>query len=155
MNPRAPSDLREWRHVDTLPGDIRRWMSGPLVVCSSLSSMDPPDGVGAPIPQWLVSVSHGGKRASDKQLRRALRAFGMTGAEEDNHHPGVSRAFFLVCDPARRVTCECKVTEDVITEPDGFRWTNPKPETGEQCRGCEYAAIHGQPCPIHSKDIQR
>lgn len=131
------------------------WVNGPLRVLSSADIMDAPDGSGDAIPHWLISVTRNGQRARDEDTQKMLRAFGMVGADEDNHHPGQSRAFFMPCDPARRVGCECKVTEQTIVEPDGYRWTTPKPETGEQCRGCEHALIFGGACQFHGLNFER
>jgi hypothetical protein len=117
-------------------------------VISSLVDADLPDGSGVG-PQWHVSVSARGKRPDDRQVRRALKAFGLVGAEEDNHHPGIARHFWRPVDPAHRVDCKCKATEEIITEADGYRWTNPKTSTTETCRGCDIAPVTGKPCPIH------
>jgi len=108
--------------------------------------MEAPDGSGDVIPQWLVSVTKRGKRPTDAEVERALEAFDMTEAEEDNHGPGNSRSFFLVVDPARRVDCECKVDEAVVTETDGYKWSTPKDGA---CSGCEYVGITGKACPVH------
>jgi hypothetical protein len=137
------------RLVDAV-GTRFMWQSGPILVASSLIVAEMPDGNGTG-EQWLVSVSANRKRPKPHHVRRALRAFDMTAAEEDNHEPGVARKFFLVVDPARRVDCECKTTEETIVEPDGFRWSNPKRESGEECRGCQYQRLlGGKPCPIHA-----
>jgi hypothetical protein len=93
-----------------------------------------------------VSISNHGKRAKQKQIRRALRAFGMVGAEQDNHHPGNVRSFWRPLDPERRVDCQCKVDEQIIVEPDGYTWTNP---VDGDCRGCELEQLMGRPCPLH------
>lgn len=151
--PKRPAG-REWERLPDQAGpggtSIERWRSGPIVVGSSIQLTDAPDGRGDQLPQWLVSVSNTGKRPKPHHVRRALRAFGMVGSESDAHHPGVAVHYWLVCDPSRRVTCQCKSDEDLVVEPDGYRWTNPKPETGEACRGCEYEHDFGRPCPIHS-----
>lgn len=126
------------------------WQSGPVRVVSSLDVAEMPDGSGESGPQWHVSVTTKGKRPKPHHLARALKSFGMADAEEDNHHPGAARHFFLVCDPKRRVACECKATEVTVVEADGYRWTNPTPESGEACRGCEWAETHDTPCPIHT-----
>jgi hypothetical protein len=139
----------DWRELPSLLANgvtIHVFQSGPIRVTSSVQIAEMPDGNGTG-PQWLVSVSHHGKRPKPHHVSRALRAFGMTGAEEDNHHSGNARHFFLVCDPSRRVACECKSTETVIVERDGYRWSNPK---DGPCRGCEGAPLTGRPCPIHT-----
>jgi hypothetical protein len=121
------------------------WQKGPICVLSALNIAELPDKSGLG-PQWHISISRRGKRPRPTDIRSALRAFGMATAEEDNHHPGVARHFWLPIDPAHRVDCECKVDEEVITESDGYRWTNPRDEA---CRGCEYERMTGRPCLIH------
>ena len=152
---RAPVG-RGWRFRETITypelvaGRVRKadvWDRSGLRVLSELAYADLPDGAGVG-PQWFVSVSYRRKRAPEKLVQRALRAFRMVGAEEDNHHPGVARGFWLPVDPAHRVDCECKVSELTITEPDGYRWQNAR-DPGA-CRGCEYAELFGKPCPIHA-----
>ena len=98
--------------------------------------------------QWHISVTRRGERPTATDVLKALRAFGLVGAEEDNHHPGAARHFWLVVDPARRVTCDCKEDEVTVREPDGYTWTNPQPGEGE-CRGCEMQKLLGKACPIH------
>lgn len=127
----------------------RAFVRGRLTVTTSLDNAELPDGSGVG-PQWHIAISGGGVRPTDEQIRRALHDFEMVGAEEDNHHPGIARHFFLVVDPAKRVDCQCKATEDVRVEPDGYSWTNPKPETGEECRGCEWQRLFNKPCPVHT-----
>jgi hypothetical protein len=128
-----------------LPG-ARAWQLGRTCVLSSLAMMElPRGGVG---PTWLISISRQGRRPQPDDIERALRAFGMVGAEEDNHHPGNARHFFMPVDPSQRVDCECKATETVIADTDGYTWTNPK---DGPCRGCELQASLGKPCPLHSK----
>lgn len=147
----------EQRPTDGLPRNlvakahgVSAWQYGPTCVLSALVDAELPDKSGTG-PTWHISVSRMGKRPKDHDLRRALRAFQMQEAEEDNHHPGNARHFFLSVDPAHRTDCECKETEDRLTEPDGYRWQNPKPGHGE-CRGCELAQVTGRPCPIHGAE---
>lgn len=126
------------------------WARGTVRVMSELANVELPGSGGAVGPTWHVSVSRLGKRPKRRDVDHALTDFGMRGAEEDNHHPGGARHFFLPVDPAFRGVCECKTTEDVIVEPDGYRWTNPKAHAVEGCRGCAFArAFGGKPCPIH------
>jgi len=152
LAPKQPRG-REWTRLpDVRPPDgsiVQRWSSGPILVTSGIHNTELPDGRGERGPQWLIGISAQGKRPKPHHVRRVLRAFGMKEAEEDNHEPGVARKFFLVVDPTRRVDCECKDTEETIVEPDGFRWSNPRPGEGP-CRGCAYEAQFGRPCPIHA-----
>jgi hypothetical protein len=147
---KAPAG-REWEHVCTQHRDgvtIEHYRLGLIYVTSSLQDAESPTGNGT-VPQWLVAISATGKRPKAHHVRRALRAFGMVGAELDSHHPGVACHYWLPVDPAHRVDCQCKTDEDTIVEPDGYRWQNPRAGEGE-CRGCELEALLGRPCPIHT-----
>jgi hypothetical protein len=129
-----------------------RFHRGHVVVVSSLDLASLPDGSGQEGLQWHVSISFNRKRVKDNLVRMVLREFGMVGAEEDNHHPGLARHFWIPVDPTRRVDCECKTTETVIVERDGYPWTNPTPDSGEACRGCEWARSglgKARPCSVH------
>lgn len=151
---RPKAEARGWVEV-TVPAMLRldrsvlaasAWFREKVTVLSTLTLADYPAGRGVGT-QWHVSVARGIKRAKPAEVAAALRAFGMAGAEEDNHHPGAARHFWLPVDPAHRVACECKATETTIVDPrDGYTWTNP---TEGPCRGCEFAAVLGRPCPIH------
>lgn len=136
-----------WTRVSAAPaGTGSVWRSGPITVVSTLDQAELPNrsGIG---PQWHVSITRKGTRPHATDVRRALRAFRMVGAEEDNHHPGAARHFWVVCDPAHRVSCECKEDEVTVTDPDGYRWQNP--EDAAECRGCEWERMTGKPCRLH------
>lgn len=144
---------RDRAPVATIPDGVvcRR---GKLVVVSTLDVAELPDGSGEVGPQWHVSISiddlRRPRRATDEECERTLRDFDLVGAEEDNHEPGRARHFWLPVDPARRVECECKTTDEVIVEPDGHRWSNPRDATPETCHACRAARlIQGLSCPIH------
>lgn len=141
---RRPSG-HEWSRVAVSPTGST-WRSGPITVVSTLDLAELPDRAGAGL-QWHVSITRGGRRPHATDVRRALRAFRMVGAEEDNHHPGAARHFWIVVDRAHRVECECKEDEVTVVEPDGYRWQNP--EDAAECRGCEWQLITGKPCSIH------
>lgn len=134
--PRAPKS-HLWTRGGANPQGCVIWRRGPLTVLSSCSVMDLPDGSGEQGPTWLVSITRAGERASDREVRRMLRDFGMDGAR---------------ADPARRVDCECKESETVVVEPDGYAWSNANEP--EACRGCEHQrtmAALGKtaPCRFH------
>lgn len=142
-----------WTDVsDRLPpipaSAISAWTNGHAFVISAIADMTAPDGSGDVIPQWHVSITEHSARPSERVLRVALAAFDMTGSEEDNHHPGRARHFFLPVDPARRVDCECKADETTVCDVDGYTWTNP---AEGPCRGCEHARVFGTPCPLHAR----
>lgn len=147
---RAPNDPLQWqrRPVPRLPNAIDQaaYQSGPICVISALEMAESPRGTGETIPQWHISITDRGRRPKPNHVRRALRAFGMVGAEEDNHHPGMARNFWQPVDPAHRVDCECKEEDVIVKEPDGYTWSNAR--DGE-CRGCELERIMGRVCPIH------
>lgn len=125
---------------------VSRWQRGAVIVVSALEDAELPGASGA---TWHVSISRMGKRPRPRDVEHALRDFDMRGAEEDNHHPGVARHYFQPVDPAYRGLCECKTTEDVVVERDGYTWTNPKLDAVEGCRGCEFERLQHKPCPIH------
>lgn len=98
--------------------------------------------------QWLVSASRNGRdeRPTDDDLRRVIDAFGMPAHDEDNHHPGVARHLWCPLDPEYRSACECKLTETLVVEPDGYEWSN---DESDGCRGCELERTTGLPCTVH------
>lgn len=126
-----------------------RWQRGSVIAISALEVVELPGGDGAAGPTWHLSVSRMGRRPKARDIEHALRDFGLVGAEEDNHHPGNARHFFQPVDPAFRGICECKTNEDVVVDPDGYTWTNPKANAVEGCRGCEFERLRGKPCPVH------
>lgn len=137
---------------DSMTLAASRWKRGSVLAISTLDLAELPGGGGEAGPTWHLSVSRAGKRPRPRDVDKALRDFDMREAEEDNHHPGVARHFFLPVDPAFRGVCECKTTEDVIVEPDGYTWTNPKPnDFKEGCRGCDFERLRGKPCPLHRR----
>lgn len=150
---RRPSS-REWTETDVpvfLRRDphtiaISRWERGTVVALSALVRCELPDGSGRVGLTWHASVSRRGKRPLPRDVEHFRRDFGLLGAEEDNHHPGAARHYFMPLDERERRDCECKATETTLTEKDGYRWTNPK---DGPCRGCEYARLSGKPCPVH------
>lgn len=151
LRERQPPPRSGWIEVET-PLQVRAsslaassWVSGPVRVISTLIVADLPDGSGAG-EQWHVSIARKNKRPKPTDVRRALRALGLVGAEEDNHHPGNARHFFLPVDPAKRGDCECKTTETVIVQDDGYRFTTPK---DGPCSGCSLEEITGKSCMIH------
>lgn len=164
-SPRQPRELLPctpgWREIPTgawgdgwrsLPSviSVSAWQRGPACAISALELAEYPDGNGFG-PQWHVSVSRMGKRPKPHDVRGVLRAFGIVAiCEEDNHHPGSARHFWVPVDPVRRVTCQCKEDEDLIVEPDGYVWTNPKDGS---CRGCEFARLIGKACPFHPEAL--
>lgn len=165
---RRPSKMSGFRRVNQwyAPGhddqiiSISAWMRRGLFMISALELADAPDGGGDVIEQWHVSMSKrnhandiASKRPTDEECRQALACLGLTGAEEDNHHPGVARHFWMPVDPARRVDCECKTDETTHVAPDGYRWTSPI----NDCSGCAYRELMREqnvsaPCPIHDTD---
>lgn len=140
---KTPSD-RRWKY-EGMCGDAQSWKKGRVRALTECTVMEYPDGDGKG-PTWLVSFSLDGERLSGRPLDRALSDFGMSDAEEDNHHPGVARHFFMPVDPAHRVDCECKSDETIIVEADGYTWSNSK---DGPCRGCELERLSGMKCPIH------
>jgi hypothetical protein len=128
---------------------VSYWKRSGVTVISTLELAalpGQPDRIGL---QWHVSASYKADRPSAEHVRRALRDFGMPGAALDNHEPGIAQHYWLVVDPADRRDCDCKESEAVLVEPDGYTWTNP--HDSAECRGCAYEASTGiRRCPLHS-----
>lgn len=148
--PSAVYGARSGAHAASRVHAASRWRRGPVIVISTLVDAELPGEGGGVGPTWHASITRLGKRPRPRDVERFLRDFDLVGAEEDNHHPGAARNFFLPVDPALRGQCECKTTEDVITEADGYQWTNPKSTALEPCRGCELETMRGKPCPVHT-----
>ncbi len=152
-NEKRPSKdvARQWEEMPRPPvtgaptREISAWMSmNTIYVISELAMLEAPDGNGECL-QWHVSISNRGRRAKEKDVRRALRAFRMEDAEEDNHHPGNARHFFLPVDPKRRVDCQCKDGDTIKRDPDGYTYS----ERHGVCAGCELAMVTGKACQTH------
>lgn len=124
-----------------------------LLVVSSIVNTELPGSGEPPLigPTWHLSASRPGTQAearctvTDEDLLRVADCFALPAFDEDNHHPGIARHLFCPLEEEYRSACECKVAEQLIVEPGGYRWTT---ETGE-CRGCEYERMYGLPCTIH------
>lgn len=143
IDPEMRSAIYAWVHLPTN-----------TQVLSSLVRAELPRS-GVPGPQWHISIvdrsTEEPLRPNEGQVALARCAFDMLSAEEDNHHPGNARHFWMPVDPLERVDCECKETEQIIEDADGYRWTNP---TDGPCRGCENEEVMRRagilrPCPIH------
>lgn len=144
---RSPKALRSRPMVlDALMAKATWWQRERLTVLSALQWVQPTDPAQSARWEWHLSVTRRGERATDADVALVRLAFGIEDAEEDNHMPGKTRNLILPVLPEHRKPCECKTIERVITEPDGFQWTNP---INGACRGCEHAALFGSVCPLH------
>jgi hypothetical protein len=151
MTERRPSSSR-WRQMRApiaydCPTSLWQHPSGVRVI-SSLVQAELPGTDGVAGPTWHISIARPAARPGEKDVRLGLLAFGMVGAEEDNHHPGNARHYFMPVDPAYRGICECKASEVNVTEPSGYQWTNS--HDPRDCRGCAIAPVTGRPCPLHA-----
>lgn len=117
--------IRHTQAESVLPPGGSMWMTTDgLLVSTSCSPMPLPQSGGKVGPTWLVEVSKNRGRPSDDDMRRVVECFAMPAFEEDNHFPGVTRALFCPVDEVYRGVCECKLTEKVIVEDDGFTWSD-------------------------------
>lgn len=72
------------------------------------------------------------RHATDAEVSFTVQALRMHGCMEDNHADGPSggagkaRNVWLALDPAHRRECECKTTEEVIVEADGFTYSRER-----------------------------
>lgn len=125
-----------------------------LRVISSLNQAHLPGSGDPPLvgPQWHLSVARmtGGRedRPTAAEVRRAVDGFAMPTFDVDNHHPGLAWHLWCPVDERYRLACECKATEVLITEPDGYQWSTER----DVCRGCEYDRLMAgrYPCPVHA-----
>jgi hypothetical protein len=150
---RRPPVGSAWRQMPAapavlaMPGVVEAscWSLREILVVSTLNEGELPRG-GQGLA-WHVSASTiGARRCNDRQMARVRRDFRMIEAEEDNHRSGVARNLFLLVDPAFRVACECKETEEQVTEPDGYRWSK-----SQDCPDCEIRQLVGAgPCLAHA-----
>lgn len=147
MTPAAlrPTDAR-WRFVATAPGSAdglggeqNAWQC-PELNLQALSSVDVAEDTesGLLLPHWHVSVvarrSPGFEpsTATDEEVERVRAAFGLGGAEEDNHGSGVARHLWLVCGRSRQPDCPCKQDEDRIVEGDRVRYETAGERVGRE-----------------------
>lgn len=137
---------------------VSGWVTHDGILAVSGCHIAPLPGTdGVPGKQWLVSVSRPAPgvmtpptHASDDDLRRVVECFAMPAFDEDNHHPGIARHLWCPQDETARLACECKISETLIVEDDGYTWTN---DEDAPCRGCIYAIQFGSTCPIHRTSI--
>lgn len=125
----APKDSRQWQRATSVLIDgetVNRWMNGTVIACASRHAAMKSKKTGLLVPQLHVSISDGGRRATDEVVRGVLADFGFEGAEEDNHHSGMARNFWLDEGATKQPDCECKSTEVTHVEPDGFKWQGPR-----------------------------
>jgi hypothetical protein len=91
-----------------------------------------PPGSGLVVPHFHVSVTFscaltGVRRAAtDQEVELVRAAFGLAGAEEDNHGPGIARHLWIACGREKEPACPCKQDEQRIGEGDRVRH---EPET--------------------------
>ena len=108
-----------------LPAGASIWQTvDGVIVTTSVAPMPLPQSGGKVGPTWLIQVSHHGQRPDDATMRRVVECFAMPAFEEDNHFPGVSRSLFCPIGPGYRGICDCKLTEVVHVEDDGFTWSD-------------------------------
>lgn len=127
-HPRRPSPNYNWQRGPDYEGEdgsAEVYRRNRLVVLSSFMLAE---FRGESRPHWHVSVSMNGQRANNEQVAIALRHFDMQAAEEDKHHSGNARHFFLLADlkPGEVAECECKETEEVVVEPDGYTYSRER-----------------------------
>lgn len=139
---RKPAAGSGWERVES-PMDFRvnasAWRRGRLRVISTLDQTETNGWEG---PTKILSISRvGNRRPNDRELARMIRDFGVPSPyDEDNHENGIARKVFCPTDPSARTACECKVTEEVVVEPDGYRWSRPKTPSGREKRQAEQRA---------------
>jgi len=56
------------------------------------------------------------RACTDEEMERVRQAFGLAGAEEDNHGPGIARHLWIVCGREKEPPCPCKQDEQRTVE---------------------------------------
>lgn len=110
----------------TLGYENEVWMqtSLGLSVISAVEVAQDKDGIDRG-PEYHISISKFGRdkriRCDSSEAQYVLRAFGLEGAEEDNHVPhGIVRNFWrTVAEPMIGLECACKADEPAIREDKG------------------------------------
>lgn len=120
---KEPPPHSKWRQMREAIDGCWIGKGGVCVVSEVADARSPVDGI--VIPQWLLSISRVRKQPTARDIKRALRDFGMSGAAEDIIPRGQGRHFWLPIDPAHRDRAG-----------------------REGCRGCNIDSI----CPIHGGD---
>jgi hypothetical protein len=99
-----------------------------LGVMSAVEVASDKDGIDRG-PEYHISISKHDRgqprRCTSDEARYVLKAFGLEGAEEDNHVPnGVVRNFWrTVAEPMIGLECACKADEPAMVEDKGdFVW---------------------------------
>lgn len=105
------------------PGQVWHYQTGLIVISAVEVVSDPtePD-IG---PEYHLSISRKGSRCSRNEARFVVKAFGMEGAEEDNHVPGgfVRNFWRPVAEHLIGRQCPCKKHEPAMVEDRGeFTW---------------------------------
>jgi hypothetical protein len=109
--------------------ESQAWMNTALglYVISAVEVAQDKDGIDRG-PEYHISISKAGerlRRCDSHEAQYVLRAFGLDGAEEDNHVPnGIVRNFWrTVAEPMIGLECACKADEPAIAEDKGdFVW---------------------------------
>lgn len=121
---KEPPPHSKWRLIGEDVTNLWLGKGGVGVVSHIADARSPVDGT--VVPQWLLSITRVRSRhATARDIKRALRDFGMTGAMEDVTPRDHGRHFWLPIDPAHRTRASY---------------------TG--CRACGLDSI----CPIHGKE---
>lgn len=101
-------------------------------VVSSVDKVDALPGEEDLGPEYHISISVNGARASLSECMWALAQFDCTDAKEDNHVNGIARDWWRpVADHLSGYECPCQETEAAIVEDKGnFIW-RPVPGKGK------------------------
>ena len=127
--PKRLSPSGGWNLIGIYP-EYTAYQKGQICAISSLVEVEDEH---LPLHQeWLVSFSVMGRaRASNAQIKMALKDFDALDFEEDNHERGIARKFWKAADPKYRIPCPCK-NEKVIVEGEyQYSVKHPAPEERE------------------------
>ncbi len=99
------------------------WLNGDVgaacLSCVEIVEQNPP-GSGIVAPHYHVSATHPfgpvRRACTDEEMERVRAAFGLAGAEEDNHGDGIARHLWILCGREREPACPCKQDEQRTVE---------------------------------------
>lgn len=126
ITPKRPRNLSRWRlhgrqALPAIGTYALAWQNGGLCV---FSAVEAPEG----FPEFHISVTvltglayPKSRCATDQELELVRGEFGMGGAEEDNHGPGIARHLWLKVGADRQDACPCKADEERTVEGDRVR----------------------------------
>lgn len=119
---------RWMRRTQLEDGPADAWVNpelGLFVLSATEIAEQNPPGSGLAAPHYHVSATWRAglpRTCTDEEMERVREAFGLAGAEEDNHGQGIARHLWILCGREKEPTCACKQDEQRTVEGDRVRY---------------------------------